>query len=115
MSVLRSLLFLGCVSLLSAVACDSNDGVGTTEAATGGANTVIEGAYVGPSTSIGPNCVIRRAEIEFSMVMDGCRILDVGTRIGESILGYEAQVLHADRKPRSHRLTIGDRSIVEIA
>ena len=80
-----------------------------------GADAVIERSYVGPSTSIGAGCCLRGAEIEFSMAMDGCRIIDVGTRIEESILGYGAQVLHVSRKPRSHRLTIGDRSIVEIA
>ncbi len=86
-----------------------------------GAGSVIENSYIGPSTSIYTGCRIKQSEIEFSLILADCRITDIGVRIEESIIGDGSQVLSARHggqaggKPRTHRLTIGDQCIVEIA
>jgi len=80
-----------------------------------GEGSLIEHSYLGPSTSVHTNCHIKNSEIEFSMVLADCRVLDVGVRIEESILGRGSQVIRVRKKPRAHRLTVGDMSIVEIA
>jgi glucose-1-phosphate thymidylyltransferase len=80
-----------------------------------GRRTVVENSYIGPFTSIGDDCVVRNSEVEFSIVMNKCQILDVGIRIESSILGFDVQVVHAEGMPRTHRFMIGDQSRVEIA
>ena len=79
-----------------------------------GKNTVIENCYIGPFTSIGDACVIKNSEVEFSIVLEQCEILDVGIRIEGSLLGTAARVVNARGRPRSHRFMVGDQSLIEI-
>ena len=80
-----------------------------------GENSVIENSYIGPFTSIYHDCHIRNSEVEFSVVLANCRILDVAVRIEGSILGYDSSVFRASDKPRTHRFVIGDQSMIEVA
>ena len=86
-----------------------------------GADSVIENSYIGPSTSVYTGCRIKQSEIEFSLILADCCIADIGVRIEESIIGDGSQVLggrhggQAGGKPRTHRLTIGDQCVLEIA
>ncbi|MGQ9560696.1 MAG: glucose-1-phosphate thymidylyltransferase [Candidatus Oleimicrobiaceae bacterium] len=80
-----------------------------------GKRTLIENSYIGPFTSIQDDCIIRNSEVEFSIVMSHCRILDVGIRIESSLLGYHAEVVRANGIPKTHRFMIGDQSRVEVA
>ncbi len=80
-----------------------------------GKNTVIENCYIGPFTSVGDECQLRNSEVEFSILLSRCQILDVGIRIESSILGYDVEVVRAECRPRTHRFMIGDQSRVEIA
>ncbi|MFQ6606202.1 MAG: glucose-1-phosphate thymidylyltransferase [Fidelibacterota bacterium] len=79
-----------------------------------GNNTRLEKAYVGPYTSIGDDCVIRNSEVEFSIIMERCEILDIQKRIEASLLGADVQIRRSARKPLSHRFMVGDQSRVEI-
>ena len=79
-----------------------------------GEGTIIENSYIGPFTSIYHNCRVRNSEIEFSIVLESCRILDVGLRIEGSLLGCEVVVQRCRAKPHTHRFYIGDQSIVEV-
>ncbi|MBI1806315.1 MAG: glucose-1-phosphate thymidylyltransferase [Ignavibacteria bacterium] len=83
--------------------------------ATIGRNTVIENSYIGPFTSIGDNTVIRDAEVEYSIVLRDCKILNVKLRIEGSILGNDVEIVEANGKPHVHRFMIGDQSRVEVA
>ncbi|RPH89658.1 MAG: glucose-1-phosphate thymidylyltransferase, partial [Calditrichaeota bacterium] len=56
-----------------------------------GKNTVIENSFIGPFTSIGDQCTIRNSEVEFSLVLNECEILDVGVRIEGSLLGISTR------------------------
>ena len=80
-----------------------------------GKNTVIENCYIGPFTSVGDHCKLKNSEVEFSILMSKCHILDVGIRIESSILGYDVEVVRCESRPRTHRFMIGDQSRVEIA
>jgi len=80
-----------------------------------GRHTIIEDSYVGPFTSIGDDCKIFNSEVEFSIVLNGCEILDVGLRIEGSLLGTHARVVRASGRPRSHRFMIGDQSLIEMS
>jgi glucose-1-phosphate thymidylyltransferase len=80
-----------------------------------GEGCVIEDAYIGPFSSIGNRTVVRGSEIEYSIVLRDCRILNVGIRLEGSILGNDVEVVEAGGKPRVHRFMIGDQSRVEVA
>jgi glucose-1-phosphate thymidylyltransferase len=80
-----------------------------------GKNCSIENSYIGPYTSIDEGTFILNSEVEYSIIMKNCRILNVGIRIESSLLGYDVEVIEAVGKPRVHKFMIGDQSRVEIA
>jgi len=80
-----------------------------------GRNAVIENSYIGPFTSIGDGTTVRNAEVEYSIVLRDCKIMNVKLRIEGSILGNDVEVVDAVGKPLVHRFMIGDQSHVEIA
>lgn len=80
-----------------------------------GARTMVRNAYVGPFTSIYHDAEIDRCEIEFSIVLEHSVISDVNGRIEESLIGRYAEVHTSTRKPRAHKLMLGDHSRVGIA
>jgi glucose-1-phosphate thymidylyltransferase len=79
-----------------------------------GEECVIEDAFVGPFSSIGDRTVIRKSEVEYSIILRDCRVLNVGIRLEGSILGNEVEVVEGTGKPRVHRFMIGDQSRVEV-
>ena len=80
----------------------------------GGADAVIEEAYIGPYTSIGENVTIRRSEVEHSILLAGATVEDLGTRMEASLLGRDVRVVRTDGPPKTFRLLVGDRSEIEI-
>ena len=80
-----------------------------------GEDCLIENSYLGPFSSIGERTVIRSSEIEYSIILERCKIVEVKTRIEGSILGYDVEIVGTDAKPRVHRFTVGDQSRIEIA
>ncbi len=80
-----------------------------------GENVVVEDAYIGPFTSIGRDSVIRHAEIEHSAVDAGAVIENVDHRLQDCLIGVRAQVRGRQQLPNSHKLTISDASVVELA
>ena len=80
-----------------------------------GEQCVVENSYIGPFTSIGPGTVVRDSEVEYSIVMRDCQIINVGSRIESSLLGNDVQIYSASDKPRVHRFMIGDQSRIDLA
>ncbi|MBN6054707.1 glucose-1-phosphate thymidylyltransferase [Nonomuraea sp. RK-328] len=74
----------------------------------------VEDGYVGPFTSIGADCVVERAEIEYSIVLPRSSIRGV-SRIESSLIGHDVEVTPASASPRAHRLVLGDHSKVQIS
>jgi glucose-1-phosphate thymidylyltransferase len=79
-----------------------------------GTGTVVENSYIGPFTSIGADCVLRNSEVEYSIVLERCRIIDVDTRIERSLLGREVELLRCVTKPMTHKFIVGDQSRIEL-
>lgn len=75
-----------------------------------GERTVIRDAYVGPFSSIGPDCSIVRSEIAGSVVMENTRIEDIDHRIESSLIGRNVELRADGRKPRGYELVLGDFS-----
>ncbi len=80
-----------------------------------GEGAIIENSYIGPFTSIGAGTQVINSEVEYSIVLKSCRILDAGMRIEGSLLGNDVEIVRADGKPRVQRFMIGDQSRVEVA
>ena len=57
-----------------------------------GKNCVIENAYIGPFTSIGDNSQICNAEVEYSILLKECKVLNVKIRIEGSLLGNDVEI-----------------------
>ncbi|MBU1298172.1 MAG: glucose-1-phosphate thymidylyltransferase [Bacteroidetes bacterium] len=80
-----------------------------------GNNCVIENSYIGPFTSIGDRTLVKNSEVEYSIVLRDCKIIDVKIRIEGSLLGNDVEIVEANNKPHVHRFMIGDQSRVEVA
>jgi glucose-1-phosphate thymidylyltransferase len=78
-------------------------------------NAIVEGAYIGPFTSVGPNAVVRQAEVEYSILEDSAVVEDVPLRLHECILGVGARVTRRQSLPKAHKLVLGDLSSLELA
>ncbi|MGH2411522.1 MAG: glucose-1-phosphate thymidylyltransferase [Chloroflexota bacterium] len=79
-----------------------------------GAGTEISESFIGPFTAIDHHCVVRRCEVQFSIVMEHSLIEDIDTPIESSVIGRRARVGRIQRRPRAYRLTLGDYSCVEM-
>lgn len=78
-----------------------------------GENTAVESSvYLGPYTSVGSNCKIKRGEIENSIIMDGCEV-DVDDRIVDSLIGA-GSILASTRSniPRGRSFILGESSSI---
>ena len=75
-----------------------------------GENATIEGeVYIGPYTSIGNNVKINKGEIENSIIMDNC-IIEINTKIIDSIIGANSEIIANQKGPKGHRLIVGENS-----
>ncbi|GAA4811543.1 glucose-1-phosphate thymidylyltransferase [Streptomyces ziwulingensis] len=79
-----------------------------------GSGVVVENAYIGPFTSVSPDCRIVDSEIEYSIVLRGSSVTGV-RRVEASLIGRDVEVTPAPRNPSAHRLVLGDHSKVQIS
>lgn len=80
-----------------------------------GDGCLIQDAFVGPFTSIDRNTILRKTEIEYSIVLADCQIENVPARIEGSLLGRGVTVGPAVGRPKAIRLVMGDSSSAFIA
>jgi glucose-1-phosphate thymidylyltransferase len=78
-----------------------------------GANTVVTDSYVGPFTSIGPDCVLDETDIHYSVVLAGSMLSSVRYLRG-SLLGRGAYVRSDGAAAGARQLVLGDDSRVVI-
>ena len=72
-----------------------------------GPGVVLESAYIGPFTSVGPNVRVEGAEVENSIVLAGASVTHVKTRLEGSVIGPGARVYKDFRLPSAMRLNVG--------
>jgi glucose-1-phosphate thymidylyltransferase len=77
-----------------------------------GKNTLIEGSFIGPYTSIGDDSQVVNSNVEYCVILESALIRDV-ERLEESLVGKNAKVTR-NHKNRTIRLHIGDYSEVEV-
>jgi glucose-1-phosphate thymidylyltransferase len=79
-----------------------------------GEGTEVIESYIGPFTSIQGRCRIVRTEIEHSIVLEGSQIMDIGSRVDESLIGREVRIFKCPPKPSVYRFVVGDKSEIGI-
>jgi glucose-1-phosphate thymidylyltransferase len=79
-----------------------------------GSGARIVHAYVGPYTAIMKDVEIRDSEIEHSIVLEGSRLHDLGTRVADSLIGKNVKINRLPIKPSAYRFMLGDNSEVTI-
>jgi glucose-1-phosphate thymidylyltransferase len=79
-----------------------------------GAGAQLVDAYVGPYTSIDKDVRIERAEIEYSIVLEGSQISDLGARMEASLIGKHSQITRTDGMPRTFRMLVGDNCEISL-
>lgn len=72
----------------------------------------IVNSYIGPFTSIYHDTLVQNSEIEHSIILEQCRITDIGGRLEDSLIGKNVEVFRSDGKPKAYRLMLGDSSQV---
>jgi len=80
-----------------------------------GKDSIVEAnVYIGPYTSMGNHVIIKRGEIENSIIMDNCQI-EIDNKITDSLIGPCSEIIeNNNHKPRGHRLVIGERSKITL-
>jgi glucose-1-phosphate thymidylyltransferase len=71
-------------------------------------------AYIGPYTSIDAGVTIERSEVEYSIILEGSEIADLGARMEASLIGKHSRVVRTDGMPRTFRLLVGDKCDIQL-
>ncbi|MEU7040274.1 glucose-1-phosphate thymidylyltransferase [Streptomyces varsoviensis] len=82
-----------------------------------GAGSVVTDSRIGPHTSVGRDCLLAGAGMEYSITLDGVSVRGV-RGIHGSLIGRSASVASAELDGAAgtrHRLVIGDHTSVEVA
>ncbi len=77
-----------------------------------GRDAVIEDAYIGPYSAISSGVVVRRAEVEHSILLEDSRIEDIDARVESSLIGRGVTIARTSEKPRAYRFMVGDSSSI---
>ncbi len=79
-----------------------------------GAHARIIASAIGPYTSVGPRAHIEGSEVSSSIILEGARIMYVGERIEDSMIGGGARITRDLALPRAMRLHVPGGSEVSL-
>jgi glucose-1-phosphate thymidylyltransferase len=79
-----------------------------------GAGAHLTDCYIGPYTAIGTGCVIDRAEVEHSILLEGSSVRGLDGRMESSLLGRNVAIGRSTGQPRAFRFMVGDNSEIGI-
>lgn len=71
-------------------------------------------SFIGPFTSIAHGSKVIGSEVEHSILLENCSVVDIKTRIVDSLIGRNAEVSESQLKPKAFRFMLGDYSKVGI-
>ncbi|MDX1992072.1 MAG: glucose-1-phosphate thymidylyltransferase [bacterium] len=80
-----------------------------------GDNVTIENSYIGPYTSIGDNVTVRNSEVEASIIMKDCQLINLPGRMDSSLLADSTTVEAARNKvPAVHKFILAENSYIQL-
>jgi glucose-1-phosphate thymidylyltransferase len=79
-----------------------------------GEGCCIENSFIGPYSSINDGVVIRSSEVEHSIVLEDSQVIDIGSRLEDSLIGKNVKIAKDSKKPRAYRMMLGDNSEVSV-
>jgi glucose-1-phosphate thymidylyltransferase len=79
-----------------------------------GSGAGLSNCDVGPESAVGGNRVIERAEVEHSILLEGCSVIGLEGRMESSLLGRNVKIGRGDRQPRAYNFMVGDNSEIGI-
>jgi glucose-1-phosphate thymidylyltransferase len=79
-----------------------------------GERSRIVDSYVGPFTSIYHDVELLKSEVEHSIILENTKILNVPSRIEDSLIGRDVVIQRTKTLPRALRFMLGDQSQVEL-
>ncbi|HJO39868.1 MAG: glucose-1-phosphate thymidylyltransferase [Vicinamibacterales bacterium] len=79
-----------------------------------GARAEVRDAYIGPFTSIMNDVTIRGSEVEHSIILEGSEIIELKSRVADSLVGRNVKIFRRPVTPSAHRFMLGDNSEVGI-
>jgi len=71
-------------------------------------------SYIGPFTSLSDRVVIKKAEIGYSVVLEGTEIINVKGRMEKCLIGKCVKICHSEDHPMIHEFVLGDHSKIEL-
>jgi glucose-1-phosphate thymidylyltransferase len=77
-----------------------------------GANCTIVDSFIGPFTALADNTKLNSTEIENSIVMGDCELIDAPSRLANCLIGRGASIKRGAGTPRTMQLVLGDSSSV---
>ncbi|HJP83310.1 MAG TPA: glucose-1-phosphate thymidylyltransferase [Fimbriimonadaceae bacterium] len=77
-----------------------------------GENCEIVDSFVGPFTALADQTKLKSTEIENSIVMGECEIVDAPSRLASCLIGRGATIRRGSGTPRTTQLVLGDSSTV---
>ncbi|MBI2723668.1 MAG: glucose-1-phosphate thymidylyltransferase [Chloroflexi bacterium] len=80
-----------------------------------GERTVIRNAYIGPFSSIGPDCLVTDSEVAGSVIMEHTRIERMDHRIERSLIGRNVELRGGTERPRGYQMVLGDFSRINVS
>jgi glucose-1-phosphate thymidylyltransferase len=79
-----------------------------------GSGAHLSDCYIGPYTAVGSGCVIERAEVEHSILLEGSSVRGLDGRIESSLLGRNVAIGRSTGQPRAYQFMVGDNSEIAI-
>jgi glucose-1-phosphate thymidylyltransferase len=79
-----------------------------------GAGARLTDCYIGPYTAVGSECVVERAEIEHSILLERSSIRNLDGRMESSLLGRNVHIGRSIGQPRAFQFLVGDNSNISI-
>ncbi len=75
----------------------------------------IVNASIGPFTSIGADTEIVQSEVVHSVILEQVKIVDIGARVEDSLIGKNVHIARSPHRPGALRLMLGNNSQVGIS
>ncbi|HMS55812.1 MAG TPA: glucose-1-phosphate thymidylyltransferase [Fimbriimonadaceae bacterium] len=80
-----------------------------------GANCLIEDSFVGPFTAIDNGTNLVKTEVEHSIILSDCRIVEVSARIEGSLIGRGVEIGPTRGPAKTIQMVLGDSSAVRLS